>query len=522
MSAMSARGSLDSKTYESLTTMPPSDQYVDRSLAIYHLFRGMYRAGWTEEEAREALSNPAIPGGDVWRSVLRGEPRRDGTFRKRPRKWLHTIWEGAVRDEDAHPRGRRTRDEMLEGERAAWLAIVNTYVLAAYPRQIGTFMLVAAYLASIADPDELTCRGSLRLIGERCALDPGTVQTALKALRTGGFLETLEVGTIDANGGGLGRTTPSSWRLVTVSDMGGTTPIGTIPPVSIRAVLPDGYGDIDASVNASARWLLLHLVDRELTITECAALVGMAERSVLLAQKDRRGGPLRQLLDLGLARKTSRGTYVARIQPTKKAVEAAKRVRFHGRQAIDRRRRMKVRHDQQRGRAIERLDELKRERMKARIDEYYRTRRGLSKELANRIAEATIRARQVTSPQEHPGRQRRVHEVRNDNRTTSRYTIGSKEVVVTVGDPVISRRAGGAGCRTIKAYRFSPYTPWDFVWRTEGRIVDASRLAEAIRDLPDLADRLRQVLPDPDDLAAVVAELEPVLSPYQRMRVADT
>ncbi|MFM8861920.1 MAG: hypothetical protein ACKOIA_05630, partial [Acidimicrobiia bacterium] len=176
---------------------------------------------------------------------------------------------------------------------------------------------------------------------------------------------------------------------------GGTTPIGTLPPVPTRAGLPEGYGDIDASVNASARWLLLHLVDRELTAVECAALVGMTERSVLLAQKNRRGGPLHQLLTVGFVPMTARGTYVARLQPTKKAVAAATRVEFHGRRAVDRRRRMQVRHDRQRQQAVSRINELKVERTRTRIDEYYRTRRGLRPELAAKITDAAIRARQM-------------------------------------------------------------------------------------------------------------------------------
>jgi hypothetical protein len=514
------RGSLDRATYDLLVHGEGLDRYRSRSEVVFVLCRGMYRAGWSEDDAVQALYNKSHRGAEAWRSINSGVPGRSGGIRKRPRRWLRSVWAAAARSAEAQPSHRRGSNEFVDGSLSEWLESVEDIIRSSAPKRLSTVMLVASHLAANAGEDVQSCRGSLRSIAERCCLDTGTVHTAVRDLESYGLLETLAVGGVEVSGGGVGRTTASEWRLVTVSDMGGTPRPGAEKGAMRRTALPVSYRELDGSLSPAARWLLMRLLESELALDECAELLLMRQRSLLLAQRDRtRGGALRQLLDLGLVRQTASGTFTARAEPTKKAAAAARQVRFHGRRATDRRRRMQVRHRQQRVQAVLTLKMAKRLRMEARITEHYVARRWLEPSRATRIAVATVRVRLGEAPVAQVCRSGRSHVVACDDGTEQRYWVEADEVVIVPGDASVTRRAGRAGARKVWALRHPYLGAPKPAWTVTGRIVNASKLVEALRDLDGPGVRLERVVPDAGDRMLVLEELLPLATPSERMQL---
>lgn len=488
--------------------------FWSRSEAIFAMCLGMWRAGWSEDEAEEALRNPSNKGGSAWRSIVAGEPGVSGNVRKHPRAWFHRVWLSIPRWIAEHPSALAEEFDPDAWDRD-WLNDVHRHFRSLGTKRLATIMLVAGLLAQRANPFGRQVRLAERRAAELLCLNPGTVRSALQSLESAGFLVLLERGRVETTRADGTVTTPSRWQLVTVSRMGGTTlPPGDVlnPP---RATLPSSYVDanLDASLSANARWLLLWLIEQPMTTSECAEVLGQTRRSVMVHQRGRtRGGALRQLIDLGLVRANKNGSWRARKIPTRRAVAAASRVVFHAEQAVGRRRRMKVRHYRERQTALTRIGALVRQRMTEGLTRWLIHRKNFpprrAVECARRVA-----ARRCGIVQARTARTTRRHSVSDEDGTLRDYPVFPSEVLVSPGDSAISRRANAIGGRKVWVHRRPFEMALGAVWQRVGVIVSASRLAEAISDLPDLRARLGAVVHDGGDYSLMAEELWPGESP---------
>lgn len=503
-----APGQLDAATFALLTTGQGLERFCSRSEAIYALLMGMRRAGWSETQVMAALEHGWHRGAEPWRSIVRGDRHTDGTARRNPRWWLRRQWETVCRRVASTSFVATSSDGVVSGTDAAWLHAVEELSRTS-PRTLATTMLVAGELAVSPVDRAGHRRASERGIAERACLDPGTARRALHRLIDAGLLERVETGTITASASGVGVVQASRWRLVTDSGTGGTPPPEVGDTTPRRATLPDVFRstDVDAALSPNARLLLLKLLDGPMDLEECARALEMTPRSMLIAQTDRvRGGPLRQLLELGLVRQRADRSFHARPSVTAVATRAAQRLDFHGRRAIDRRRRLRVRHRTDRDTAIRSIASSKRAAMRAHIVDHY-LQSGRSRRCAETVADRILQARGL-QPNRHEARAARRLEVGNVDRPARTYAISAREVVVKPGDAAITRRMRAAGARPIWVRQLPFPTALGAVWRIEGFIIDASRLAERINDIDDVAARIEQRIDAPDDLATVLAELE--------------
>ena len=471
--------------------------YLSRSEAVYALLISMRHAGWSFHQVESALLDPRNHGGDPYRSMLRGEPGRSGTVRRRPQEWLDRQWRAVCERKAPHVAVIRGVEGTVRGEVANWLQGTEAAVRNVALRRFPSTMLVAGAVATAPKNDSGEIIATERQLAEAVCLDADTVRAALHLMMQIGRLERLEVGTITASASGVGTSTPTRWRLITVSGVADTPPEGCRG--EMRATLPESYltQDVDAAVGAASRLLLIRILERPRSLAECVAILGMQERSLLLKQRGRRrGGPLRQLLDLAIVHEHG-GLYVARKSPTQKAVTLSGKVSFHGRSAVDRRRRMRVRHRADRAGAVERIAKIKVARIHQAVSEYYQAR-GRSWPLAKRIADAALSARgfRVTAAPSRVGR----WETFDQHIGGPRHVfVGSGEVVLRVGDRVLTRRARQVGGRPVRCRRLPFAAAPSAVWMVEALVVDADALAEALRGVDDALRRCRERVPNQID-----------------------
>ena len=507
------RRPLGDRTYRRLVLGEDLD-FRSRSEAIFAMCLGMWRAGWSEDEAEEALRKPSNKGGVAWRSILDGEPGMSGNVRKQPRVWFHRVWSSIPGWIAEHPTVI-TEESDPEAWNRDWLNEVHRHFRSLGTKRLATIMLVAGLLAQRANSAGRQCRLAERRAAELLCLNPGTVRSALQSLESDGFLRLVERGKVETTRSDGTVTTPSRWQLVTVSRKGGTTPpLGEIlnPP---RATLPSAYveSNLDASLNANARWLLLWLIEQPMTVEECAEVLGQTKRSVMVHQSGRtRGGALRQLIDLGLVRPNKDGTWRARMTPTRRATAAARKVIFHGERAIGRRRRMKVRHLRERQAATTTFGVLFRRKMAEGLARWLVHTKNYSPRRAIQCARR-VTARRCGATPARTTKVTRLHSVSDEDGTARDYPVFPGEVVVHPGDAAISRRASGLGGRKIWVHRRPFERALGTVWQRVGVIVPATRLAEVITDLPDLKHRLDRVLHHEGDQTLMAEELWPGQSP---------
>ena len=219
-----------------------------------------------------------------------------------------------------------------------------------------------------------------------------------------------------------------------------------------------------------------------------------------------RPGPLRQLLVLGLVHATSNGFALLDKVPKYSVVRAAA-VTSHGARAIDRRRRMAVRHALQRRGAVTRIGDRKRQTMHSAIASYLKDRGCPLQESGERASRAV--ARRCGKALSARVAEQRLEVFQQDVGSSRKVPVLSSEVFVPTGDRVLTGRARRAGGRPVSVRRRARWGDRRLYLERVGFIVGAREFAEHLRDRSDALSRCRQHFARIDDVRKLELQLAP-------------